>query len=313
MRGPVGRRGRAGAAGARPTRTGASPPGSPRCTWRASWRWGGATWTQATRLLDEARQAGESRWGSCSASPPRCGAWPSAAARAGTTQAAVELTEAGYAAVARGRRRRQPVPDAGHRDPGPARRSGPGRRPGVGRPGLGATCAARGIPGTLPAVDHAAGLVAAGRRPDRQGAELLGAAHDGWTARRPVVGGPVVRARPGPLRAGVQPPDRGQPARGAGPRGRRPPGRRRPCSTRADAAGVRLDEHDAVQPWSPLTLRELEVARLVAQGPDQPRDRRGARITVRTAGSHLEHIGAKLGAGRRTEIATWVTSLDRVD
>ena len=80
-----------------------------------------------------------------------------------------------------------------------------------------------------------------------------------------------------------------------------------------DQLGSRLDEHDAVQPWSPLTLRELEVARLVSQGLTNREIAEQLRITVRTAGSHLEHISAKLGLGRRSEIATWVTSLDRVD
>jgi DNA-binding CsgD family transcriptional regulator len=34
------------------------------------------------------------------------------------------------------------------------------------------------------------------------------------------------------------------------------------------------------------------------------------RITARTAGAHMEHIRAKLGASRRSEIAAWVTSID---
>ena len=33
-------------------------------------------------------------------------------------------------------------------------------------------------------------------------------------------------------------------------------------------------------------------------------------ITARTAGAHLEHIWAKLDTSRRSEIATWVTSID---
>ena len=85
------------------------------------------------------------------------------------------------------------------------------------------------------------------------------------------------------------------------------------CSTRATSSASRLDEHDAVQPWSPLTLREFEVARLVAQGLTNREIAEELRITARTAGSHLEHIRAKLGVSRRSEIATWVTSLDRVD
>ena len=37
------------------------------------------------------------------------------------------------------------------------------------------------------------------------------------------------------------------------------------------------------------------------------------RITARTAGSHLEHIRAKLGMSRRSEIAAWVASIQDQD
>ena len=80
-----------------------------------------------------------------------------------------------------------------------------------------------------------------------------------------------------------------------------------------DASGgiaARLDKHDAAQPWSPLTLREFEVARLVARGLTNREIAEELRITARTAGAHLEHIRAKLGASRRSEIAAWVTSID---
>jgi DNA-binding CsgD family transcriptional regulator len=77
--------------------------------------------------------------------------------------------------------------------------------------------------------------------------------------------------------------------------------------------GARLDRHDAEQPWSPLTLRELEVARLVARGLTNREIAAELRITVRTAGSHLEHIRTKLAASRRSEIAAWVTALDAPD
>ena len=80
-----------------------------------------------------------------------------------------------------------------------------------------------------------------------------------------------------------------------------------------DAAGGiagRLDKHDAAQAWSPLTLREFEVARLVARGLTNREIAGELHITARTAGAHLEHIRTKLGAGRRSEIAAWVTSID---
>ena len=82
------------------------------------------------------------------------------------------------------------------------------------------------------------------------------------------------------------------------------------AARRGRRIGSRLDQHDAAQPWSPLTLREFEVARLVARGLTNREIAEELRITARTAGSHLEHIRAKLGASRRSEIAAWVTSID---
>jgi DNA-binding CsgD family transcriptional regulator len=84
----------------------------------------------------------------------------------------------------------------------------------------------------------------------------------------------------------------------------------KPLLDAAGAVAARLDKHDAAQAWSPLTLREFEVARLVARGLTNREIAGELRITVRTAGAHLEHIRAKLGAGRRSEIAAWVITID---
>lgn len=78
------------------------------------------------------------------------------------------------------------------------------------------------------------------------------------------------------------------------------------------AARARSAPAARTERWnSPLTLRELEVARLVAQGRTNREIAGELRISVRTAGSHLERISAKLGTSCRSEIAAWVTSLDR--
>jgi DNA-binding CsgD family transcriptional regulator/DNA-binding Lrp family transcriptional regulator len=60
----------------------------------------------------------------------------------------------------------------------------------------------------------------------------------------------------------------------------------------------------------PLSRRELEVARLVSSGATN-RDI-GERLTIspKTASAHIEHILAKLGASRRSEIATWVSRVE---
>ncbi|MET1058083.1 MAG: LuxR C-terminal-related transcriptional regulator, partial [Nocardioides sp.] len=83
-----------------------------------------------------------------------------------------------------------------------------------------------------------------------------------------------------------------------------------PLLEAAAGVGSRLDHHDAPEPWSPLTRREFEVALLVARGLTNREIAEELRITARTAGSHLEHIRAKLGVSRRSEIAAWATAIE---
>ena len=62
------------------------------------------------------------------------------------------------------------------------------------------------------------------------------------------------------------------------------------------------------EPWAPLTAREFEVARCVADGLTNVEIAAELGITPKTAASHVEHILAKLGVGRRAEIAAWTAS-----
>ena len=62
------------------------------------------------------------------------------------------------------------------------------------------------------------------------------------------------------------------------------------------------------EPWRPLTVREYEVARLIAGGLTNSEIAVELSVSPRTVGAHVEHVLAKLGAGRRTEIASWVAS-----
>jgi DNA-binding CsgD family transcriptional regulator len=64
-------------------------------------------------------------------------------------------------------------------------------------------------------------------------------------------------------------------------------------------------------PWSPLTAREFEVARLVAAGNTNRQIPAELFLSPKTVSAHVEHILAKLGAARRTEIAAWVTGVAR--
>jgi DNA-binding CsgD family transcriptional regulator/tetratricopeptide (TPR) repeat protein len=261
----------------------------------------------AARFLDEARVAGEDM-GELQRFSPALWGLAECAVLGNDHAAAVTLTEAGY--------------DASH-GCGDAANLFPflvtGTRARLAQQNLAGAqewadrvstdLHVRGIPGTLPAVDHAHGLIrlAAGRT--GMARDLLGAAYAAWSARErwweaqwcaldlarcavasnrrteAVTLVEAVRAAATPVAA-------------------------RPLVEASSGIGSRLDEHDAAQPWSPLTLRELEVARLVARGLTNREIAEELRITARTAGSHLEHIRAKLGASRRSEIATWVTSID---
>lgn len=61
--------------------------------------------------------------------------------------------------------------------------------------------------------------------------------------------------------------------------------------------------------WRPLTSREFEVARLIAAGRTNAEIAVELDIAPKTVSAHVEHVLAKLGAGRRTEIASWVTTV----
>jgi DNA-binding CsgD family transcriptional regulator len=63
------------------------------------------------------------------------------------------------------------------------------------------------------------------------------------------------------------------------------------------------------EPWWPLTAREFEVARLVADGLTNAEIAEQLDIAPKTASAHIEHILAKLGVARRAEIAAWAASI----
>jgi DNA-binding CsgD family transcriptional regulator len=63
------------------------------------------------------------------------------------------------------------------------------------------------------------------------------------------------------------------------------------------------------EPWHPLTTREFEVARKIAEGLTNAEVADELGISPKTASAHLEHIFAKLGVSRRAEVATWATSV----
>jgi DNA-binding CsgD family transcriptional regulator len=63
------------------------------------------------------------------------------------------------------------------------------------------------------------------------------------------------------------------------------------------------------EPWRPLTIREFEVARLVADGLTNGQIAAELALSPKTVSAHVEHILAKLGVARRAEIAAWATGV----
>jgi DNA-binding CsgD family transcriptional regulator len=84
----------------------------------------------------------------------------------------------------------------------------------------------------------------------------------------------------------------------------------RPLLERVAELGRLSLRHDAEEAaWHPLTAREFEVARLIATGLTNAEIAAELSVAPRTVGAHVEHILAKLGAARRTEIARWVATV----
>jgi len=83
-----------------------------------------------------------------------------------------------------------------------------------------------------------------------------------------------------------------------------------PMLTRADEI-QRLAQGRGAEPpaWYPLTIREFEVARHVSNGLTNAEIAEQLGVSPKTISAHVEHILAKLGVGRRTEIAGWVVGV----
>jgi DNA-binding NarL/FixJ family response regulator len=60
---------------------------------------------------------------------------------------------------------------------------------------------------------------------------------------------------------------------------------------------------------SPLSPREVEVARLVARGLTNKQIGETLFVSERTAENHVQHILVKLGFSNRSQIAAWLASL----
>ena len=167
--------------------------------------------------------------------------------------------------------------------------------------------AERAIPGTLSALEHARGLVALADGATGQARTALRVAADGWQARGRVWEGAwalidLARAH---VRAN-QPADAARVASSAAEIAEGLPAPALVRASREVAAGARRGR--PATPWEPLTAREFEVARLIADGLTNAEIAGSLGVSPKTVASHVEHILGRLGVARRTEVASWIAS-----
>ena len=78
-----------------------------------------------------------------------------------------------------------------------------------------------------------------------------------------------------------------------------------PFTERIEQLRARLPA--AAAAGSPLSSRELEVARLVARGLTNKQIGQTLYVSERTAENHVQHILTKLGFSNRSQIAAWAS------
>ncbi len=308
---------------------------------------GRGDWAAAAALLGEALAEGERMAELQRLSPPLWGLAEAARCQ-GDYAAAVALCERGYAASAA-------VTDAACLYP--YLLTGVRAHLARGEDGaaqawadrVGAILAARAIPGTLPAIGHARGLLLLARGEQAAAAAELETASRQWQARDRFWEGTWARLDLAAAAARAR--RRGEAARlidevraaadaagaavataaaGAGLRGAAAAGAGLAGAAVAGGAGgvagagaggaavladaarqlaASLDGGRSAEPWEPLSAREFEVARLVAAGLTNRQIAQQLYLAPKTVSAHVTHILAKLGAARRAEIAAWCATI----
>ena len=167
----------------------------------------------------------------------------------------------------------------------------------------------RAIPGTLPALAHARGLLLAADGSTGQARAELEASIAAWDRLGRVWEGTWARidlarchrrsnqTASAQRQAGI--------AKDTASRLGSPP----LVAAAEEILGVGRSSDTGADPWAPLTAREFEVARLIAGGRTNAEIAHELSVSPKTASAHVEHILAKLGVGRRTEIAAWAAAL----
>ncbi len=162
----------------------------------------------------------------------------------------------------------------------------------------------RAVPGTLPALDHAEGILALAEGSTGQARTALAAAAEAWAARRRVWEGTQALIDLG--RARLRSHQRAE-ATAVAEAARDAAVALQAPALETAATGLLGRVRRGVQPdpWAPLTAREFEIARLVAEGRTNAEIGAELGIARKTVSAHLDHISTKLGVRRRAEIAAW--------
>jgi DNA-binding CsgD family transcriptional regulator len=172
---------------------------------------------------------------------------------------------------------------------------------------------ARSIPGTLPAIAHATGLLALAQGRTGAARLALGEALEGWRARRrwwEATWAALDLARclhrsNRPAQAAVLAAEAVAAADRVGAA---------PLLERARNFERRLRGRGmGAEAWAPLSTREFDVARLIARGLTNRQIAEELSIAPKTVAAHVEHILGRLGAARRAEIAAWVAAIEADD
>jgi DNA-binding CsgD family transcriptional regulator len=162
----------------------------------------------------------------------------------------------------------------------------------------------RAIPGTLPAIDHARGLLHLVDGHAVRARDALRAALAGWDERGRFWEGAFARLdlarsaarsrRASEVGALLREVDERAERVGSAPL-------RQAAAALAPSRPVDDDS-------GPLSPREAEVARLIATGATNREIAATLYIAPKTVAAHVEHILTKLGAARRAEIAAWAAA-----
>jgi DNA-binding NarL/FixJ family response regulator len=83
----------------------------------------------------------------------------------------------------------------------------------------------------------------------------------------------------------------------------------RPLADAAEQFLTSLRLRPPASPWHPLSDREFEIAQLIADGLTNKQIAERLVLAPKTISAHVAHILAKLGAGRRAEIAAWCAAI----